>query len=180
MIPYKNGDPKEPCILVYFTDFYWELVFFLSLCFCVYLSVCLYLCLSFCHCFRLCLSLCLFVSICLPACLSVCLSVCLSLCVSVCLSVCLSACLSVFLSVNKSNHKCCSIKKVVLKNFAIFTGKYLCWSLSFWNNFIKMRLQHRCFSMNIAKLLKTAILKSICERLFFKKVLEFLQIKKCS
>ena len=112
--------------------------------------------------------------------LSACLSICLSFSLCVCMSVCLSACLSVFLSVNKSSHKWCSIKKVVLKNFAIFTGKYLCWSLSFWNNFVKMRLQHRCFSMNIPKLLKTAILKSICERLFFKKVLGFLQIKKCS
>ena len=101
MIPYKNGDLKEPCILVYFTDFYWELVFFLSLCFCVYLSVCLYLCLSFCHCFRLCLSLCLFVSICLPACLSVCLSICLSFSLCVCMSACLSICLPVCLSLSK-------------------------------------------------------------------------------
>ena len=32
----------------------------------------------------------------------------------------------------------------VLKNFAIFTGKHLCWSL-----------QHRCFPVNIAKFLRT-------------------------
>ena len=45
-------------------------------------------------------------------------------------------------------------------NFTIFTGKYLCWSLFFdkvaglsLSNFIKKRLQRRCFSLNIAKLL---------------------------
>ena len=38
----------------------------------------------------------------------------------------------------------------VLKNFAIFTGKLQdC-------NFIKNRLQHRCFLLNIAKCLRTA------------------------
>ena len=51
----------------------------------------------------------------------------------------------------------------VLKNFALFTGKYLCLSLS-WSlkvhglkayNFIKERLQHRCFPMNNAKFLRT-------------------------
>ena len=31
----------------------------------------------------------------------------------------------------KNTHRRCSIKKVVLKNFAIFTEKYLCWSLFF-------------------------------------------------
>ena len=47
----------------------------------------------------------------------------------------------------------------VLKNFTIFTGKQLCWSLfliklkaSF---FIKKRLQHRCLPVNIAKFLRT-------------------------
>ena len=55
------------------------------------------------------------------------------------------------------SHWRCSIKKVVLKNFAIFTGKQQCWSLflnknaslQYWN-FIRMRLQRRCFPMNIA------------------------------
>ena len=43
-------------------------------------------------------------------------------------------------------------KKAVLKNFAIFTGKHLCWNLFFNKNaglqgpsFIKKRLEHRCF-----------------------------------
>ena len=39
-------------------------------------------------------------------------------------------------------------KKVVIKDFAIFTGKHLCWSL-----------QHRCFSVNIAKSLITTFFR---------------------
>ena len=35
-------------------------------------------------------------------------------------------------------------------------------------NFIKKRLQHSCFSVNIAKFLGTTILKSICEWLLLK------------
>ena len=55
-------------------------------------------------------------------------------------------------------------EKGVLKNFAIFTGKHLCWSLNLIKlrpsgsclrdcNFVKKRLQHRCFSVNIATFL---------------------------
>ena len=33
------------------------------------------------------------------------------------------------------------------------------------SNFIKERLQHRCFPVNNAEFLRTPILKSICERL---------------
>ena len=33
-------------------------------------------------------------------------------------------------------------------------------------NFIKKRLQHRCFPIKFAKFLRTPILKNICERLF--------------
>ena len=62
-------------------------------------------------------------------------------------------------------------KKGVLKDFAIFTGKHLCWSLFLkkntnlqaWN-FIKKRLKHMYFTVNIAKLLRTFILKNIWER----------------
>ena len=61
----------------------------------------------------------------------------------------------------KSSHRRCSKNKAVLKSFAIFTGKHLCWSFFF--NFIKKRLQHRHFT--IAKLLKVAILKNIYVRL---------------
>ena len=35
-------------------------------------------------------------------------------------------------------------KKDALKNLAIFTGIHLCWRF-FLTNFIKKRLQHRCF-----------------------------------
>ena len=48
-----------------------------------------------------------------------------------------------------------SYKSSVLKQFAIFAGKHLCWSL-FLINFVKRRLQHRCFPVNIAKFLRTA------------------------
>ena len=70
-------------------------------------------------------------------------------------------------------NKRCSIKKLFLKNFAIFTGKH--WSLFFNKNaglqdynFIKKRLQHRCFLDNAVKFLRTVILKNICERLLLK------------
>ena len=54
-------------------------------------------------------------------------------------------------------------KKGVLKNFAIFTRKHLCWSLFgvFGVNFIKKRLQRRYFPVNITKFLRTPILKNI-------------------
>ena len=54
-------------------------------------------------------------------------------------------------------------KTGVLKNFAIFTGKHLCWSLfpikfQDWRfaYLYKKRHQDRCFSVNIAKFLRTA------------------------
>ena len=46
-------------------------------------------------------------------------------------------------------------KKAALRNFAIFTGKHLCWSL-----FLIKLQAFKCFSMNIAK---TSILRNICE-----------------
>ena len=49
-------------------------------------------------------------------------------------------------------------KKGVLKNFASFTGKHLCWSLFFNKvadlrvcNFIEKRLQHRYIPVELAK-----------------------------
>ena len=51
-----------------------------------------------------------------------------------------------------------------LKNFAIFTGKHLCWSLFLiklqaWAcNFVKKRLQRRCFPENIATSFTTTFL----------------------
>ena len=60
----------------------------------------------------------------------------------------------------------CCIQKANLKNFVIFTRKHPCCSL-FWINkkSIKRRLQHRCSSVSIAKVLRTPISKNICERL---------------
>ena len=65
----------------------------------------------------------------------------------------------------------CSVKKLVLKPRAEFTGKHQC--LSLFNkvaglqtcNFIKNRLQYRCFPVNFAKFLGTPILKNIYEQL---------------
>ena len=56
-----------------------------------------------------------------------------------------------------------------LKNFELFTRKYLCWSLISIKNFsatiIKKRLKHRCYLVNIAEFLRSRILRNICERL---------------
>ena len=59
----------------------------------------------------------------------------------------------------------------VLINFTKFTGKHLCWSLFLSKspgleafNFIKKRLQHRCFPVNFVKFIKTPILKNIYKR----------------
>ena len=55
-------------------------------------------------------------------------------------------------------------KKAVLKNFAIFTGKHLCWILFliklqvFRTAILIKSLQHRCFPVNIAKFLRTVFL----------------------
>ena len=54
-----------------------------------------------------------------------------------------------------------------LTNLAIFTGKHLFWRL-FLINFIKNRLQHRCFPVSIAKYSSTAFyIEYICEYEFF-------------
>ena len=73
-------------------------------------------------------------------------------------------------------------KTVVLKNFAIFTGKHLCGSL--FNkvaglqacNFIKKRLQHGCFPVNIAKCLRTAFFKEHLRWLFLLKFTVQIQV----
>ena len=66
-------------------------------------------------------------------------------------------------------------KTGVLKNFAIFTGKNLCWSLFLikfqdWRPtfLFKKRLQRRCFSVNIAKFLRTAFLLKTCSLYHYK------------
>ena len=68
----------------------------------------------------------------------------------------------------------CFIKKVfLLKNFAMFTGKHLSWRNLFQImvpglkacKLIKKRPQHRCFPVNIAKFLRTPVLRNSCKRL---------------
>ena len=60
-----------------------------------------------------------------------------------------------------------------LKNFAIFTGKHLCWSL-----FLIKLQAFRCFPMNIAKFLRAAffienfhclLLQMFCFTIYFQK-----------
>ena len=71
-------------------------------------------------------------------------------------------------------------KNDVLKNFTIFTEKRLYWS-HFLNKvagssclqpciFIKKRLQHRCFSVNIVIFFRTSIMKNIWEELSLRKL----------
>ena len=69
----------------------------------------------------------------------------------------------------RSSHRGNSVKKCVLKNFGNFTGKHLCRSLFLIKlqacNFVKKRLQHKCFPVKFTKFLITFVLKKICERL---------------
>ena len=67
---------------------------------------------------------------------------------------------------SRSNHWRCSVKKGVLKSFANFTGKHLCFSL-FFNKVASLKAlkdskQHRCFPGKFAKFVKTPILKNSC------------------
>ena len=54
-----------------------------------------------------------------------------------------------------------------VKKFANITGKHLCWSffltkLQAWSlNFMKMKLQHRCFSMKFVRFFRILIWKNI-------------------
>ena len=60
------------------------------------------------------------------------------------------------LSLFRSSHGRCSLKEGVLKRFANFTAKHLCWGLFL----IKLQAQ-----VKFAKFLRTFILKNICQRL---------------
>ena len=62
---------------------------------------------------------------------------------------------------SRSSHRRCSVKKGILKNFTIFAGKHLCWSIFFDKvaTLLKKRLQHS-FPVNIAKFLKTTMVAS--------------------
>ena len=65
-------------------------------------------------------------------------------------------------------------KKGVLRNFARFTGKHLCWSL-FFNKvaglkpptLLKKRLWHRCFPVNFAKFLRTPLYRTPLDDCFW-------------
>ena len=67
----------------------------------------------------------------------------------------MSLLLRVFICSCRKTFKQPFCKIEALKNLAIFTGKHLGWRF-FLINFIKKRHQHRCFSMNAAKLLSAA------------------------
>ena len=60
------------------------------------------------------------------------------------------------------------LKKDALRNFAVYTMESLFDKVADHEacNFIKKRFQQMCFLVNIAKFLKTAILKNTCERQF--------------
>ena len=61
------------------------------------------------------------------------------------------------------------LKKMFLKISSIFTGKHVCWSLFLGLqacNFIKKRLQRRCFVVDIAKFLRVPLLKNIYATVF--------------
>ena len=62
---------------------------------------------------------------------------------------------------SRNNHWWCSVQKADLKSCAIFIGKNLSRSLFLINLF-----QQRIFPVNIAKFLRTCLLKNICKRLF--------------
>ena len=75
----------------------------------------------------------------------------------------------------RSSHRRCSVKKGVLGNFPKFIGKHLC-QIFFLIKLQTFRLatliketptlsQYWCFPVNIAKFLKTSILKNIYEQL---------------
>ena len=74
-------------------------------------------------------------------------------------------------SLLSSSHRKCSIKKVFLK-IPQYSQENICIGVFFNSvadlqvcNFSKKRLQHRCLPVNIAKFLRTLILKNICQRL---------------
>ena len=61
----------------------------------------------------------------------------------------------------RTSHQRCSVKKIFLKIYKI-PQKNTCVGVCFFN-FIRKRLQHRCFPVKFAKFLGRTILKNICE-----------------
>ena len=67
----------------------------------------------------------------------------------------------------RSSHQKCSVRKGLLRNFAKFTGKYLCQSLFFTKvaglrpeSLLKIRLWYKCFPVNFAKFVRTLFLQN--------------------
>ena len=54
-----------------------------------------------------------------------------------------------------------------LKNSSIFTGKHLCPSLFLKLQALKIRLRHKCFSVNFAKSFRTLFLYNTSGRVLF-------------
>ena len=73
-----------------------------------------------------------------------------------------------FLVRDRSSHRRCSVKKGILRNFVILTGKHLCRSP--WPEaLLKKKLLHRCFPVNFVKFLRTSILQNTSRRLLLKR-----------
>ena len=72
----------------------------------------------------------------------------------------------------------------VLKSFTKFTKRHLCQSMPQSCNFIKKRLQHRCFPVNFVKFLRTPFFASDCfskyESLYMVAPIHTCLIKSCS
>ena len=72
---------------------------------------------------------------------------------------------------NRSSHSQMFFKIGVLKNFANFTGKYPCQSLPQVCNIFKERLQHRCFPVIYAKILRTTFSQNTFIDCFWNKLI---------
>ena len=68
----------------------------------------------------------------------------------------------------RSSYRRCSTKKAGLENFAICREKHL--SEQKAGNFIKKRLQQRCFPVNIAEFSRASTLKNICDRNIYNRI----------
>ena len=67
----------------------------------------------------------------------------------------------------RTSHRRCSVKKIVLRNFAKITGKHLCQSFLFRKfassrpaNLLKKGLSCRCLPVSFAKFLRTPFLQN--------------------
>ena len=95
-----------------------------------------------------------------------------------------SAEIQMYLGQGRSSHRSCSIKVSDLKNFAIFAGDHLCWSLFLikLHVFRPATLLIQVFLYEYCEISKTSILKIICVRLFLTwhtKAICFLFLEKC-